>query len=78
MKMVSKKDVNNSLVAKVSIVSAFIGASICVGRSLYETRVLQYDMFGDIYPAIVFGTIGGIVGALIGVVIGVVLKNFVE
>ncbi len=71
MKIASKKDV-----AKVSIISAIIGASVCVSRGLYETRVLQYDMFGDLFPALIFGTIGGIIGALIGVVIAVIFKKF--
>ncbi|EHU9455840.1 hypothetical protein RAL01_004395 [Vibrio vulnificus] len=78
MKMASIKVVSNSLVAKVSIVSAIVGASLCVGGSLYETRVLRYDMFGDVFPALIFGTIGGIVGGVIGVVTGVILKHFVE
>ncbi|KII79540.1 hypothetical protein PL18_07720 [Vibrio renipiscarius] len=77
MKRASKKGMTNLLVVKVSIVSAIVGASLCAGRSLYETTFLQYDMFGDVFPALIFGTLGGIAGALIGVMIGIVVKNVV-
>ncbi|MFO6424710.1 hypothetical protein [Motilimonas sp. KMU-193] len=74
MKRISRY-IANSPILTATLLTCAITASLCVAWSLYETRVLGYDMFGDLFPAIIFGAIGAFAALPFGIIIGLILKH---